>query len=198
MRVLRASSIRPALTETFASLLKMPGTAVAGGSPRDMLRRHRGIGPELRSIARAEATAYSYRFAPASAVRTSVLPLRGRACKREAGRTDTVCPRCAGRSPESGDIPALPDPVCRLDATPSFSSIGPRSSASRVSSTIANRLIHSRFDVPFYRSRNARDMLSSIGFMMYWKNVRSLVLMKTSAGMPGVGLKPWIAATSEL
>lgn len=41
----------------------------------------------------------------------------------------------------------------------------------------------------YYRSRKARVMLSSSGLAMYWRKVRSEDLMKTSAGIPGVGLK---------
>ena len=50
---------------------------------------------------------------------------------------------------------------------------------------------------PGHCSRNARAMLSRIGRVRYSKNVRSLVVIYTSAGMPGVGLKPGMAAASR-
>ena len=46
-------------------------------------------------------------------------------------------------------------------------------------------------------SRNARAMLSRSGSIKYSKNVRSVVSMYTSAGMPGVGSKCGTRATDS-
>ncbi|MFT6452678.1 MAG: hypothetical protein ACJA06_002181 [Halocynthiibacter sp.] len=48
-----------------------------------------------------------------------------------------------------------------------------------------------------YLSRNARDMLSRMGFIRYCTKVRSSVRIMISAGMPGVGVKPGTRSSSS-